>query len=628
MWEIKASPMFGRVIPLRRVPKKLETLDYRIPHGMHVDVGSLVHIPFRGRKIFGIVRAISKTTALSEKSLQDIGAVFGDESLLSTATLRIAENIAHRFAPPLPAVIMAACPPLQPRKLAGITIKPFPTLRKQPSESRYFWYRTPEEKRTWFLKNVISNGQILIIIPEKWHIAEWVEILPHDAKKELTIITSDLSPKELFEKYFAIRNGKVRVIIGTKIALFAPFIKLDRIYFDFEHSPHHKNWDQAPRYHARDVAVDLACEMHADITIMSHTPSVESAVRLINHPLMRASRGETESRVRVVDLKQEYQKKNFAILSDTTEELLERAIAARKDILVMVHRRGAHTTVTCRDCGRLTRCSNCSLPMIYYEEGSLRCHPCRLTEPLRETCVFCHGPNIAFRGAGTQHVEEKMRERLYGMPYHIARADSDTEMPDISIDAPAVIVGTSRAFPFVRFGRLGLVIFPDIDGFLSIPEYRASLEFVGLVRDVLYFMPPSAMLILQTRDPLRPVVQALREESLGAWYRDELATRKNLRYPPFWSLLKLTYYGATSADAARSADHVIRKLRELTTDNRHAILLPPYPTHPPQKLGRYGIVITMRMPGSVAAEAFPSLLGALALPEGWKVDIDPLQLLS
>lgn len=567
---------------------------------------------------------IRNATTVPASALQEITNILFDHPLLSLPQLALAQELARLYATPLPVIVISLCPPMQPRKLAGASVSAFFPLTTDGFESRYLWYRDHSEKQHWFGEHWPKDGeQTLIIVPEKWHLREWEEIVG----THMTL-SSDLSPKEYFERYFAIRNGKVSVVLGTKSALFAPFHNLRHVIVDFEHSPHHKNWDQAPRYHARDAAMRLAELWQCPVTVMSHTPSVESAARLGRHPFIRSHTETRHTKIRIVDLKEEYQKKNFSIWSDAAEAAMARAIAARTDILVMVHRRGAYPTVACKDCGRVERCPNCSLPLIYHEQDrQLHCHPCRIAQPLRPVCAFCHGPRVAFHGVGTQAVEDALRERLRDTPYTVHRADTDTTIPHFEMERPAALVGTSRALAHVRAGRVGFVFFNDIDGFLSLPEYRATTEFVGLVRDIAYHIPPRAEMILQTREPLRPVLQALAHDALGPWYREELSIRQQLHYPPFWSILKLTYWGTSVEATRRAVETMHAQLNQLTGNAKNATLTPSYATHPAIRKGLHGMVVLLRMPKEQAGERFPLLLEHLALPDAWKVDVDPLQLL-
>ncbi|MEK7481211.1 MAG: primosomal protein N' [Patescibacteria group bacterium] len=612
--------MYAQVVPLRRMPRALSVLDYGIPRGMTVYPGALVRIPLRKRTDFGIVHAMTEQTRVT-KGIHDIESVTFPH-LLSAQQLALAEDIARRYATPLTLTIVACCPPLQPRKLAAATLVPFVTPPKHGFERRYVWYRNSEEKKRWFGEHwPRENEQTLIIVPEKWHLREWEDIVGSH-----TTITSDLSPKEYFKQYFAIRNGETAVVLGTKSALFAPFHNLRHVIVDFEHSPHHKNWDQAPRYHARDAAIRLAELWQCPVTVMSHTPSVESAMHLAAHASMRAAHATRA--LTIVDLAEEYKKKNFGIFSDAAQEALHRAAEERKDIVALVHRRGAYTTVACRECGRVERCANCTLPLIYHErDQQLHCHPCHRTQPLRELCAFCKGPHVAFRGAGTQAVETALREALCDTPYTIHRIDGDTDVPHFNVERPAAVVGTSRALSHVRWGRVGLVCANDIDGFLALPEYRATAEFVGLIRDVQYLMPARATMLLQTREPHRPVLDALGSGMLEPWYREELHLREQLHYPPFWSILKLTHWGASPEESRAAAAFIVAALTRLTAGAKNAILTHPYPTHPPIRKGLYGLIVLLRMPHEQAREQFPALLEQLALPDVWKVDVDPLTLL-
>ncbi len=621
--------MIAEVVPLRRLPRKLSTLDYKIPTGLSVKPGSLVAIPFRGKKVFGVVIGTKTKITVPKTMLQNITEAVFLEPLLASQHLALARSISEHYQTPLGTVMAAQCPPLQPRKLRDIKISPFSAIKRKVGEERYLWYHQPEEKQRWVIANLSAStpGQTLIVVPEKWHIREWQIILSSFvAAEQIAVITSDASVKDAFTSYFTARNGEARVILGTKTALFAPFHNLTSVILDFEHHPSHKNWDQAPRYHAGEVAGQLAALSHASLFVMSHTPSVTSAVRLQNHPAMRS--GDTQNIV-VADLKEERQKKNYGVWSDTAAGGLQKALLERKDIVVFNHRRGAHTSVVCQDCGRAARCPNCSLPLIHHEHANiLACHPCHLTQPMVATCAFCHGPSMKFLGVGTEQVANELTKILHGHPYHMITIEGETIPASLPVDKPVAIIGTSRAFPFIRFGRVGAVCIIDADNYLSIPEFHASEEFLGFIRDIHYAMPRAATLYLQTREPYRPLITALKTGALGGWYREELSLRRALHYPPFWSILKLSYLAQTREETEKTATLVFAKLKMLTKDKRSVMLTPPYGIHPPRKINQHGVVLLVRMPPEEAKIHFPNMLEKLNLAVGWKIDVNPLQLLS
>lgn len=621
--------MIAEVVPLRRLPRKLSILDYKIPAGLLVKPGSLVTIPFRGKKGFGVVIGTKLKTSVPTKALQNITEAIFPQPLLAPQNLSLAHSLAEQYSTPLGNILASCCPPLQPRKLREVNISPFPAIKKQRNEERYLWYHRSEEKQRWIITNLSTStsGQTLIVVPEKWHIREWQTILSSFvAKEQIAIITSDASIKDSFATYFAVRRGDVRIILGTKAALFAPFHNLQSVILDFEHHPSHKNWDQAPRYHAREVAAELAAAWRASLFVMSHTPSVASAMRLQNHPAMRS--GDTQN-ISIADLKEERQKKNFTTLSDAVRDAIDRATEQRKDIVVINHRRGTHTSIMCQDCGRVVRCPNCSLPLIHHERANiLACHPCHITQPMITTCAFCHGPSMKLLGVGTEQVAHELTDILKTKPYRILTIEGDTVPTTLPVDEPVAIIGTNRALPFIRFGRVGVVCMVDADSYLSIPEFHTSEEFLGFIRDIHYAMPRTATLYLQTREPYRTLITALQTGALGAWYREELSLRRALHYPPFWSILKVTNWAPSRAEAEKNAEAVTAKLTALTQGERSAILTPPYPTHPPRKINQYGMVMLLRMPHNEAMLQFPAILERLNLPIGWKVDVNPIQLLS
>lgn len=596
--------MFAKVAPLRRLPNNLAMLDYRAAENQPIQPGSLVKIPFRRSEIFGIVLKVRGKPDIPEEKLATIKEAVWDTPLLSEAYLRLARQISATYGAPIGPILSGMCPPLQKRKLAAQDLSALAARAHEYSRS-YLWYQTHDQKIQWNSKRN-DPGQTLIIVPEHRHLTEWSA----DA-----VFHTKLTQRQKFETYFAARNGLAKTIVGTRAALFLPFSNLSRIIIDFEHSAHHKNWDQAPRYHSAEVAQWIARALPCRLTLASHTPSVKSARQLQEHPLMRAL---PKPGVILVDQRQEYQKKNFSVLSDDLVSAIHRAKKQDKSVLCLTHRRGSFSVVRCADCGRTERCQHCHLPLVHHgDTQTLNCHPCNKICKPSSICPQCSGASQTFHSPGTQHVTAALSDLNL---LKVIRVDGDTDTPKPSAE-PHILVGTSAALASVNWSTVGAASILDADSMLSIPEHRASDEFFALVRELQYFLPKKTPVLVHTKEPSRALIHSLTTAAPEYWYARELKIREALKYPPFMSVLKLSIWENSTNYALSRLRSVAQQALKLTESQKNVIVTLPYSSHPRIKRGAYGAVLLIRAPQK---EQFASLLEQLTLPKGIKIDIDPL----
>ncbi len=597
---------FAKVAPLRRLPNNFSILDYKIDFS--VQPGSLVKIPFRRSEIFGIVLNIRGKPDIPEDKLASIKEAVWDTPLLSDTYLKLAQQISATYGAPIGPILSSMCPPLQRRKLASQELEHYCDSKYEYKRS-YLWYQRQDQKKAWNEKRS-SHGQTLIIVPEHRHLEQW--------KADL-YFHSNLTQKQKFEAYFKIRNGQAQTVVGTRAAVFLPFLNLERIIVDFEHNAHHKNWDQAPRYHSAEVAQSLALSLPCQLTLASHTPSIKSARKLKNHQLMHLP---PKKAVILIDQKQEYQRKNFSVLSDDLIEHIRQAKSHGKSGLIITHKRGSFSLVKCAQCGRAEQCAICLLPLIYHADTqTLDCHPCNRIYKPPELCPNCGGVAQKFHSPGSQHVASAV-SALDILP--IIRVDGDTDTPKPATH-PHVLIGTSAALACTPWTDLAFVCIVDADGMLGIPEHRASEEFFSLAREIQYMMPARSPLLVQTREPQRAILRSLTDKPPQFWYSRELHIREKLGYPPYSSMLKLSLWEASTGMALSKLRSVAESASKLTAREKNVIVTLPYVSHPLIKRGKYGAVLLIRAENK---EILADLLNQLSLPRGIKIDVDPIALLS
>jgi crossover junction endodeoxyribonuclease RuvC len=276
--------MIAHVIPAKRMPLSLPFFDYTVsePDQSRIKIGQLVKIPFRNTEEFGIVYEIDAQTPIKTKPLKTISSIVFEQPLLHKQQLDFLTEISDFYHVSLGFLIKTNLPPLQKRKLEklksviathNITTTPVGTI----SKPQLCIYRTPTEKTDTLIKKITEHtDQTLILVPEMSAIKKITDILPPEIVERLSIITSELNPKELFAAWFAIWSGEKKIIIGTRAALFLPWQNLEHIILDDEGNPNYKSWDMAPRLHTRDAALFLAKNHRAHTTLLSHTPAVET----------------------------------------------------------------------------------------------------------------------------------------------------------------------------------------------------------------------------------------------------------------------------------------------------------------------------------------------------------------
>lgn len=623
------SSVVASVIPLQRLPKQLAFFDYAVPENMAgvLRPGQLVAVPFRSRPQLGIILELRDGEDASLKSIENI---LHEAPILPGVQMSILPILAAWYGVSLSVVARLMLPPLQKKKLRDMKLAPLSAQEKKKPSLPLYQYYTNEEDHAAFLREG-ATGTALILQPTMEHLERARSLLPKDA----LVWHGELSEKEKFSAWRAVRNGEARVILGTRSAVFLPFPALDRVIVDAEHDENHKSWDSAPRYHAKDLAALLAERFGAALHLASFSPSVDAYHAIFAGEYRQANTEETPKKTerlfvspamlpKVIDMRDERKKKNYSLFADGTADAI---LSATGDVFLFLNRIGFATSVGCNDCGNILRCPSCRLPFVYEEAiRSLVCHYCGVREPFPLSCPVCASPVVQLRGAGTELAERDVRRLLGDAPRDIVRIDS-TSPQRLQADSgkPRVIVGTEMAFPAVRWDKTSLSVFLDIDKQMALPEFRAVERAWHLIEETRYRLPTDGQLIIQTFNPDHHLFRSLKEPD--RLYRTELSTRKTLGYPPYAYLTRAILGKASETDAAREAAELAKAVSALLTEAKKPIILhPPIETHPKRLRGLYSHVLVARLEIHRWQEDLPWLNAQF--PDEWKIDPNPLSLLA
>jgi primosomal protein N' (replication factor Y) len=512
--------------------------------------------------------------------------------------------------------------------------------------------------------------QALVLVPEIALTAQLVRRFAARFPGQLAVLHSGLALGERYDEWRRLRRGEARLAIGSRSAVFAPLPELGLVIVDEEHELTYKH-DGAPRYHARDAALQLAASAGAVTVLGSATPSVESyhAAREGRYRLLvmgeRVGGGVGADGlprstplplppVRLIDMRRELQSGNRSIFSRDLQLALDEAVARREQTILFLNRRGAAAFVMCRDCGEVVKCGACSGPMtVHYDDepdaakGSARsdkhsvliCHSCGARGPLPYVCPQCLSTRVRAFGVGTQRVAEEVAALL---PHaRVLRWDRDSaggkgahgRMLDAMVRAEVdVLVGTQMIAKGLDLPLVSLVGVVAADTGLHLPDFRSGERAFQLLTQVAGRAgrrTAGSQVIIQTYNPEHYALLAAQEHDYGAFFTQEIAYRRQTGYPPFSRLVRLVHAGGSEAGARREAEALhVRLQAELERRRLDGWgIVGPAPAFIQQARGRWRWHLILRVPAEAPAAELGALLDALEPLYGWTVDVDPAHVL-
>jgi len=621
--------MIAQIVPVCRMPINLKFFDYGVPTGLEkqIQVGQLVHIPLRKKEVFGVVLNVLESSSIkSPAKLKDIIDIVIDNPVLNSKQLNFLLEMSDFYHTSLGFLVKSNLMPLQPRKLkslAGEKVLKMKNEKTKPKKPSLIKYSTHTEKNKYIVQQLNNKKQNLILDPEINAIKNI--ILPDELQTQAVVITSELSPKEFFTAWMDIWTGKKNIIIGTRRALFLPWINLANIFLIDEGSPNYKSWDMAPRLQVRDSVLILQKYQGSELHLLTHTPSVESyffAKAKVYKNLSISDNKTQKNTPELIDMRIERKAGNYDFLSDKLTEIIK--THKDKNIFLFLNKRGSSSYVGCRDCGYVAKCKKCNVLLSWHDDKkSLMCHYCNTTQKLSHNCPKCNGISMVMHGAGTQLAENQVQKILnLTDKSKILRIDKDK--PNTQKSSANIIIGTRLAWSFVDWKNLDLVALVDADTSLFIPEYKVSENLRFLIRDIQYKLSAKAKFFIQTSHLDHTVFANLQKPE--QFYSQELRERQFLGYPPYKFLLKMFYGHANKQMAKNTANQLHSVLKSLTKDNKSIKLTDSIETTPHYYRGKYWQVVLAKI--DYANYKRDTIKILKLLPIGWKVDPNPNSILS
>src|SRR5258706_4051837 len=400
----------------------------------------------------------------------------------------------------------------------------------------------------------------------------------------VAVLHSHLSAGERHDEWHKIRQGRARIVIGARSAIFAPVDPLGLIIVDEEHEHTYKQ-EEAPRYHARDVAIVRGLMEGATVVLATATPSLESYYncRRGKYTLLELPERADNARmphIRVVDMRQSARKEGgIPIFSPQLKEAITQRLERGEQTILFLNRRGYSSSLQCPKCGYVANCPNCSITLTYHRiDQRLSCHICGHVAKVPAVCPEpkCKNPAIRFAGTGTQKVEEVLA-KLFPKA-RIKRMDADTMkrkddyrkvLGDFRIGKIDILVGTQMIANGLHFPNVTLVGIIYADLALHQPDFRAGERTFQLLTQVAGRAGRGDVegeVFVQAFTPFHPAIQHARRHDFAGFYDLELEFREPLKYPPYSRIALLTLKGRNEEKVKFSADYLKRKLKQRVPD--------------------------------------------------------------
>jgi primosomal protein N' (replication factor Y) len=642
--------------------------------------GELPKLPKRQQEVWNIIEErrelalqelveLAETTAATVRKLEDRGLI----EIASEISER--DPYAREHILPSQPLLLNPAQAAALEKIKAAMDKPPSTLNPQPSTFLLHGVTGSGKTEVYLqaLAHALEQGKgAIVLVPEISLTPQTVERFKarFSSGKSQTLVAvlhSHLSAGERHDEWHKIRQGRARIVIGARSAIFAPVEPLGLIIVDEEHETSYKQ-EEAPRYHARDVAIMRGQMENAVVVLGSATPSLESYYNckrgkfgLLELP--ERVDDQKMPHVRVVDMRQAARgEKGIPIFSPQLKEAIHQRLERKEQTILFLNRRGYSTSLQCPKCGYVANCPNCSLALTFHrQEQKLACHICGHVERVPSVCPNekCKNPAIRFAGTGTQRVEETLA-KLFPQA-RIKRMDADTMkrkddyrkvLGDFRVGKTDILVGTQMIAKGLHFPNVTLVGIIYADLALHQPDFRAGERTFQLLTQVAGRAGRGDVegeVFVQAFAPFHPAIQFARRHDFTGFYEQEMEFREQLKYPPISRVALLTLKGRNEEKVKFSAEH-LRKVLESTVhspqsaageagakpdgglkagDFRDLIISGPAPAPLPraETFYRYQIMLRTRAMSKLS-QGLAKIIGTLVLPDDvtLTVDIDPVNL--
>ncbi|MFY0780264.1 primosomal protein N' [Peribacillus simplex] len=406
------------------------------------------------------------------------------------------------------------------------------------------------------IASVIEKGkEAIMLVPEISLTPQTVKRFKERFGEQVAVMHSGLSVGEKYDEWRKIHRKEVKVVVGARSAVFAPFENLGLVIIDEEHESSYKQ-EETPRYHARDVAIERAKSYKCPVILGSATPTLESFARAKKnvYKLLTLSQRMNKNAlpaVDIVDMREELRTGNRSMFSELLFTKLKDRLEKGEQTVLMLNKRGHSSFVMCRSCGLVINCPNCDISLTYHRFNDImKCHYCGFEEGMPSVCPECESEHIRFFGTGTQKVEEELAKILPDA--RVIRMDVDTTSKKGSHERllnafgegkADILLGTQMIAKGLDFPNITLVGVLSADTMLHLPDFRSSEKTFQLLTQVSgragrHQLPGEV--VIQTYTPEHYSIELSALQDYDAFYEREMHLRRQSHYPPYYYVVLIT----------------------------------------------------------------------------------------
>lgn len=671
----KSKKFILDIVPLTQIPL-IHNQSFLYLANEDLPVGTLVYISLFHRDVEGIVWSSKKDfKRLGSIKLKKIKKVL-EKRFLDEKQLKLAQFISNYYLSPLGIILKGFIPKrvkahkIKKMSESNISEQVKLTLEQKRLVKQITHSKLKIKNRSFLLfgpsgsgktevyihsilkmQEKIKNLQFLILVPELTLTPQAVERYGAYFKtEEMVLLTSNISKGQFYQNWQHIKTGKAKIIIGTRLAVFAPFKKLGLIIIDEEQDMSFKQWDMNPRYDARTVAKKLA-ETHRSLLVRgSATPSIESYYYAMNNdyqllelPALNLKKlnsknlkpNITASQTTIVDMKKERWTKNYTCISKKLKSEIEYALKNKQQSLLFINRQGMSSFSVCQTCKAVLKCPHCDRALVYDKKGYYKCIHCAYKTSITPKCVKCGGINFKNVGLGTQKVEKEILDLMPSAKVIVADATQARRhnfqhkiYTDFSQGKADILIGTQMISKGWDLPRLSLVGIIDADNLLSFPDFIAEERaFQFIVQVSGRTNRPGAKfpgkVILQTFQTENKILKWAAEKNYEAFYKNEIKEREALNLPPYKKLIKLVFQDYNQAKIDKEVWRVyeiLNKIPDIKITEPHDPLILKI-----RKRFRKQIIIKIKK--NKIPNKFKKELEKISSGRGWIIDIDPISII-
>lgn len=432
------------------------------------------------------------------------------------------------------------------------------------------------------IEDVLKQGkEAIMLVPEISLTPMMVSRFKGRFQDDVALLHSGLSIGEKYDEWRKIRRKEVRVCVGARSAIFAPFENLGVIIIDEEHTESYKQTDR-PTYHALDVAKSRSKYYNIPLILGSATPSVDSYYKALNNEyklleIKERANKQTLPQVYIEDMRFEFKGGNRSIFSRKLEELIKDRLAKKEQIILLLNRRGHSTFVMCRSCGDVIMCPNCDISLTYHEKDqTLHCHYCGHKEHNPDMCPTCSSPHIRYMGIGTEKVEEYIHQTF--PEAKVIRMDKDTTTYKNAHEKLLyefenegdILLGTQMIAKGLDFPKVSLVGVLAADMNLNLPDYKAIEKTFQLLTQVSGRAGRHAIegeVVIQTYNPDHYSILFAKDHDYHAFYNTEMKIRELAGYTPFLNITQIIITDPDVRNVLQQGSKIVLELRHKLEDD-------------------------------------------------------------